>query len=121
VRLRAIQVRESQRAKDEGFREAKEEEEQEEIRKIMEDEQIQLLDASERANLSYLDALTGRPREDDVLHYAMVVCAPLSALQGYKYVQPTFPVPPHVAGSLASSVRLHKSLARNSPVLLTFG
>ena len=44
-----------------------------------------LLDESERANLSYLDALTGRPRADDVLHYAMAVCAPLSALQGYKY------------------------------------
>jgi hypothetical protein len=60
-------------------------EEEEEIRKILEDEAIQLLSESERDNLSYLDSFTGIPREDDVIEFAIPVCAPLSALNKYKY------------------------------------
>ena len=68
------------------MREVAAEEEDEEIRKILEDEQIQLLDESERASVSFLDALTGCPRADDVIQFAIPVCAPLSALNNYKYV-----------------------------------
>jgi hypothetical protein len=42
-------------------------------------------DEEDRANLTYLDALTGCPRPDDVLVFAIPVCGPVSALNGYKY------------------------------------
>jgi len=67
------------------MREVAAEEEEEEIRKILEDEKIQLLDEAERAGVSYLDALTGCPRADDIIQFAIPVCAPLSALNNYKY------------------------------------
>eukprot|EP00040_Diaphanoeca_grandis_P016512 m.85228 g.85228 ORF g.85228 m.85228 type:complete len:125 (-) comp25849_c1_seq1:239-613(-) len=35
--------------------------------------------------LTFLDALTGKPQEDDVLSFALPVCAPMSALLTYKY------------------------------------
>eukprot|EP00729_Bicosta_minor_P008615 gene8615-26351_t len=72
-------------AKHARMREVAAEEEDEEIQKILEDEKIQLLDESERAGVSYLDALTGCPRADDIIQFAIPVCAPLSALNNYKY------------------------------------
>jgi hypothetical protein len=38
----------------------------------------------ERERLSALDSLTGIPRADDVLLYAIPVCGPYSTLQSYK-------------------------------------
>ena len=36
-------------------------------------------------NLSYLDALTGAPFPDDVLTFAIPVCAPYSAMSAFKF------------------------------------
>jgi NFACT protein C-terminal domain len=38
-----------------------------------------------RGRVAQLDALTGAPVADDELLFALPVCAPYSALQGYKY------------------------------------
>ncbi len=38
----------------------------------------------DREKLSVLDTLTGLPRPDDVLLFAVPVCAPYSTLQSYK-------------------------------------
>ncbi len=37
------------------------------------------------ARLSVLDALTGIPRQEDLLLFAVPVCGPYAALQAYKY------------------------------------
>jgi hypothetical protein len=39
----------------------------------------------DQENLTYLDSLSGQPRVDDILHFALPVCAPYSALKDYKY------------------------------------
>lgn len=38
-----------------------------------------------QANLSVLDSFTAKPIPEDILHFAIPVCAPYSALQRYKY------------------------------------
>jgi hypothetical protein len=38
-----------------------------------------------QANIAQIDTLTGIPRDDDVLQFAIPVCAPYTALQGFKY------------------------------------
>lgn len=46
---------------------------------------MELLDPEDRDRLTQLDSLTGAPSSDDVLLFAVPVCAPYSALQGYKH------------------------------------
>jgi len=38
-----------------------------------------------QAQLTQLDALTGQPKPDDVLLFALPMCAPYNALANYKY------------------------------------
>ncbi|KAJ1654218.1 hypothetical protein IWQ61_005810 [Dispira simplex] len=57
--------------------------EDEEIRRLLLEENIVPLDTEE--NLSLLDTLTPTPFADDILLGAIPVCAPYSALQKYKY------------------------------------
>lgn len=40
---------------------------------------------NKQANLSALDSLTGNPLPEDILHFAIPVCAPYPAIQKYKY------------------------------------
>ncbi|MCO5552037.1 hypothetical protein L7F22_005546 [Adiantum nelumboides] len=49
------------------------------------DEGILDLADDEKEKLSELDLLTAKPYTDDILLYAVPVCGPYSALQGYKY------------------------------------
>jgi hypothetical protein len=56
-----------------------------EVERILLDENVQQLDEDEQQALTYLDALTGQPQPTDVLLFALPVCAPLSALAGFKY------------------------------------
>ena len=74
----------------------------EEKRILLEDENVQLLEESERVcrsclclyytlflyafqeQLSILDSFTGSPLPDDILLYAIPVCGPYSAMQNYK-------------------------------------
>ncbi|KAK9805687.1 hypothetical protein WJX72_012021 [[Myrmecia] bisecta] len=56
-----------------------------EIAALLAEENIELITEEEREKLTQLDALTGIPRPDDILLHALPVCAPYSALQGYKY------------------------------------
>ncbi|CAG9466235.1 unnamed protein product [Pedinophyceae sp. YPF-701] len=55
------------------------------MREVLENEGEEVLHDAERERLTQLDLLTGVPREADVLLHAIPVCAPYSALQGYKY------------------------------------
>ena len=59
--------------------------EQQEIVALLAEENVEVLEPEERDRLTQLDSLTGAPRPDDVLLFAVPVCAPYSALQGYKY------------------------------------
>ena len=43
------------------------------------------LGEEEREKLSVLDSLTGCPRPEDTLLFAVPVCGPYTALQNYKY------------------------------------
>ncbi|CAG8694233.1 12579_t:CDS:10, partial [Cetraspora pellucida] len=60
-------------------------EEAEEIRQLLKEENITLLEADAMENLTVLDTLTGIPLPDDNLLFAVPVCAPYTALQKFKY------------------------------------
>ena len=59
--------------------------EQAEIAALLAEENVELLDPDDKDRLTQLDSLTGAPKQDDVLLFAVPVCAPYSALQGYKH------------------------------------
>lgn len=60
--------------------------EQEEIAAIMEEENIKVLDDAVMQQINMeLDSLTGQPLEDDIITFAIPVCAPYSTLKNYKY------------------------------------
>ncbi|ORZ14664.1 fibronectin-binding protein A N-terminus-domain-containing protein [Absidia repens] len=59
--------------------------ETEDIRQLLKEENITMLDGEELASLTSLDSLTATPLPDDILHFAIPVCAPYPALQKYKY------------------------------------
>ncbi|SAM09718.1 hypothetical protein [Absidia glauca] len=59
--------------------------ETEDIRQMLKEENITMLEGEELANLTSLDSLTANPLPEDVLHFAIPVCAPYPALQKYKY------------------------------------
>ena len=56
-----------------------------EIAALLAEENIVELGEDEREKLTELDSLTGCPTPSDVLLYAVPVCAPYQALQGFKY------------------------------------
>ena len=56
-----------------------------EIAALLAEENVEVLDPEDRDRLTQLDSLTGVPQPDDVLLFAVPVCAPYSALQGYKH------------------------------------
>ncbi|GAQ88109.1 hypothetical protein KFL_004010015 [Klebsormidium nitens] len=64
---------------------AQNEGERAEIAAILEEENLQELPDEERDRLTELDALTGVPRADDILLYAVPMCGPYTALQGCKF------------------------------------
>ncbi|KAI8380498.1 fibronectin-binding protein A N-terminus-domain-containing protein [Choanephora cucurbitarum] len=55
------------------------------IRQMLKEENITMLEADEVANLSVLDSLTPNPLPEDIIHFAIPVCAPYTAIQKYKY------------------------------------
>jgi len=61
------------------------EEEKDEIRQIMQEENIQELEEDEKEKLTELDSLTGKPYQDDVLLFAIPVCAPYNAISNFKF------------------------------------
>ncbi|CAG8474262.1 7196_t:CDS:2 [Acaulospora morrowiae] len=61
------------------------EEDAEEVRQLLREENIIVLEAEELENLTVLDFLTGTPLPDDILLFAVPVCAPYISLQKYKY------------------------------------
>ncbi|KAL6066045.1 Nuclear export mediator factor NEMF [Balamuthia mandrillaris] len=61
------------------------EKEDEEVRLLMEEENIKTLEEEEKELLTDLSSFTGNPLPDDVLHFAIPVCAPYPVLQNYKY------------------------------------
>ncbi|KAI7904244.1 uncharacterized protein BX663DRAFT_431769 [Cokeromyces recurvatus] len=61
------------------------EKDKEVIRQMLKEENIAILEADEVANLSILDSLTANPLPEDIIHFAIPVCAPYTAIQKYKY------------------------------------
>ncbi|ORX93174.1 DUF814-domain-containing protein [Basidiobolus meristosporus CBS 931.73] len=59
--------------------------EAEEIRQLLKEENITLIEGEDAENLTLLDTLTGSPFPDDTLLFAVPVCAPYTSLQKYKY------------------------------------
>ncbi|CAN0337124.1 unnamed protein product, partial [Scytosiphon promiscuus] len=61
--------------------------EEEEVRKLLEEEggADDLEDGGGAAGASELDRLTGKPRDEDVLLFAVPVCGPYMSLRDYKY------------------------------------
>ncbi|KAI9305340.1 fibronectin-binding protein A N-terminus-domain-containing protein [Cunninghamella echinulata] len=55
------------------------------IRELLKEENITMLDQEEIDSLTPLDSLTANPLPDDILHFAVPICAPYQALQKYKY------------------------------------
>ncbi|KAI0871106.1 hypothetical protein GGS24DRAFT_504117 [Hypoxylon argillaceum] len=66
-------------------RQQRETAEHEEVRKLMLDEGIEILDPDEVANLSPLDALVGTPLSGDEILEVVAMCAPYAALSRCKY------------------------------------
>lgn len=60
-------------------------EEKNEIRRMLEEENVAVVDEDQSQLLTYLDSLTGQPHPDDVLMHAIPVCAPWAALSKFKY------------------------------------
>lgn len=54
-------------------------------RVIMEEDDINEIGEEEKEKLNDIDYLTGNPLATDILHYAIPVCGPYSAVQTYKY------------------------------------
>ncbi|EIE22903.1 hypothetical protein COCSUDRAFT_16391 [Coccomyxa subellipsoidea C-169] len=54
------------------------------IAAILAEENVELVPEEDKDKLQELDSLTGQPRPDDVLLYAIPMCAPYSAIQSYK-------------------------------------
>lgn len=59
--------------------------EEEEIRKLKEEENIIDANPEDLGSEGYLNALTGQPLEDDVILFCIPVCAPYSAMHYFKY------------------------------------
>ncbi|EGC30763.1 hypothetical protein DICPUDRAFT_40970 [Dictyostelium purpureum] len=57
--------------------------EQEEIKKLLEEENTSK--AVDDQTISNIDTLTGQPRDDDILHFAIPVVAPYSVFNNYKF------------------------------------
>lgn len=51
----------------------------------MEEDDINEIAEEEKEKLNDIDYLTGNPLPTDILHYAIPVCGPYSAVQTYKY------------------------------------
>ncbi|KAI1423405.1 hypothetical protein F5Y12DRAFT_534697 [Xylaria sp. FL1777] len=66
-------------------RQQRETAEHEEVRKVMLDEGIEMLDPDEVANLSPLDAIIGTPLPGDEILEVVALCAPYTALNRCKY------------------------------------
>ncbi|KAI7865815.1 fibronectin-binding protein A N-terminus-domain-containing protein [Spinellus fusiger] len=60
-------------------------EDAEAIKQMLKEENITMLESEEIANLSVLDSLISNPLADDIIHFAIPVCAPYTSLQKYKY------------------------------------
>jgi len=73
------------RAEERRERKKQKEEEQKEIAAILEEEDVQELEDEEKDKLSEIDSLTAVPLTDDVLLFAIPVCAPYSAMSNYKF------------------------------------
>ena len=74
-----------ERESDEQLDDHVDDEEKEAMRQLLIEEGEEVLEDDMWDKLTTLDSLTGIPRGSDVLMYAVPVCAPYAALQGYKY------------------------------------
>ncbi|KAG0329329.1 hypothetical protein BG000_000106 [Podila horticola] len=57
----------------------------EEVRRLLQEENIKMLEPEDFESLTVLDGLTGKPIPSDILQFAVPVCAPYGSLQKFKY------------------------------------
>ncbi len=76
-----------------GARAGRKAQEKQEVLAILEEEKIQLAESLMGGDESELATLTGDPKPEDELLYAMYVCAPWTALSHYKYKVKVVPGP----------------------------
>ncbi len=76
-----------------GSRAGRRAQEKQEVQAILEEEKIQLAEAMMGGDESELATLTGDPKPEDEILYAMWVCAPWTALSHYKYKVKVVPGP----------------------------
>lgn len=70
-----------------------------EIAALLAEENVEApLAEEDAARLSVLDSLTGIPRAEDLLLFAVPVCGPYAALQAYKYKVKVTPGEQHKRG-----------------------
>ncbi|KFM27516.1 Nuclear export mediator factor NEMF [Auxenochlorella protothecoides] len=82
-----------------------------EVAALLQEENIQLLDEEDRLRLTDLDALTGLPRPDDVLLYALPVCAPYQVLTSYKFKVKMVPGPQKKGKAVRQAMELFQRAA----------
>ncbi|KAL4425918.1 hypothetical protein ABPG75_009934 [Micractinium tetrahymenae] len=56
-----------------------------EVAALLREENVEAMAEEEREKLTQLDQLTGQPRGDDILLYAVPVCAPYQVMTSYKF------------------------------------
>ncbi|KAG0340587.1 hypothetical protein BG004_006345 [Podila humilis] len=61
------------------------EEDKEEVQRLLQEENIKMLEPEDFESLTVLDGLTGKPIPSDILQFAVPVCAPYGSLQKFKY------------------------------------
>ncbi|CEP14532.1 hypothetical protein [Parasitella parasitica] len=83
--LKVLQEKEQQEKVHPVETEGADEKDTETIRQMLKEENITMLEADEIANLSVLDSFTPNPLPEDIIHFAIPVCAPYTAIQKYKY------------------------------------
>jgi hypothetical protein len=113
---RQKQIEEEQKKKQEELERQrieneKKRKEREEIKKLMEEENIQYMDEDDLKKLSEIDTLTGQPRDDDIILFAIPVCAPYISLKNYKYKVKLVPgnMKRGKAGQQAMNILIHEA------------
>jgi hypothetical protein len=76
-------------------------EDNEDLKLMVEQEQLKMDEIDQRNREADIDSLTGAPRDDDVLLFAVPVCGPYAALHGYRFRVKLVP------GSLKSGKAAH--------------
>lgn len=88
----------------------------EEIKAILEEEKLAGLDEVTAEGFRNVDALTGRPGPDDTILFAIPMCGPYSAMNGWKYRAKLMPGTQKKGKSARSAMELFSRVPDATPV-----